>query len=210
MLSAPTVRAILQSYELNHSDLLCQQIQSYADLLMKWNKRISLTSVENPEEMVSYHFAESFLAVKACESLHGWLADVGSGAGFPGLALKLYIPTLEVSLIESNSKKCAFLAEVIRSLQLEGVEVIRARYEEIKKPTDSFDLVTARALGDVASLLKWAGGAISPGGRVLLWLGTDGIDTARTASDRWTWREPYAIPRTKSRFTLVGYRKSSH
>jgi 16S rRNA (guanine527-N7)-methyltransferase len=208
MLSLPTIRAILQSYDLNDAELLCHQIQSYTDILLKWNKRISLTSVKDPEEIVRYHFAESFLAIKTCESLDGRLADVGTGAGFPGLALKLYVPALQVSLIESNSKKCAFLAEVIRSLQLEKVEVMRAGYEEIKKPKDPFELVTARALGDLRSLLKWAEGALSPDGRVLLWLGADGIETARTAVGHWTWQAPYAIPRTKSRFILVGSRKN--
>ncbi|MFZ0908660.1 MAG: 16S rRNA (guanine(527)-N(7))-methyltransferase RsmG [Candidatus Acidiferrales bacterium] len=202
-LSVPAIRSILQSYDLSVPDLLCEKIQSYTELLLKWNRRISLTSIENPEEIVRYHFAESFLATKACESLDGRLADVGTGAGFPGLALKMYVPTLQVSLIESNSKKCAFLAEAVRLLQLDGVKVIRSRYEEILAPEAPFDFVTARALGNLPSLLNWAAN-VTPIGRALLWLGTDGIDAARSASTHWAWSEHYSIPQTNARFILVG------
>ncbi len=202
-LSVPAIRSILQSYDLNAPVLLCEQIRSYTELLLRWNKQISLTAIESPEEIVRYHFAESFLATKACESLDGRLADVGTGAGFPGLALKMYVPTLQISLIESNSKKCAFLAETVRLLQLDDVKVIRSRYEEIRAPEASFDFVTARALGNLPSLLNWAAN-VTPIGRALLWLGTDGIDATRSASSHWVWSEPYPIPQTNARFILVG------
>src|SRR5271170_2352559 len=185
MVSVPAIRAILQSYDLNGYDILCEQIRAYVGLLLKWNKKISLTSVEDPEEIVRYHFAESFLATKACESLDGRLADVGTGAGFPGLALKIYIPALRVSLIESNSKKCAFLAEVIRSLELTGVDVIRSRFEDMMKPDNPFEFASSRALGDITSFLHWADGALSSDGRILLWLGAKGVEEVRSVAPSW-------------------------
>ena len=203
MLSLVAVGEILQSYNLDAPDLLCEQIRSYIALLLKWNKRISLTSVEEPAEIVRYHFAESFLAVKAYRSLDGRLADVGSGAGFPGIALKMYVPQLDVSLIESNSKKCVFLAEVIRSLELPKISVIHSRYQDMISPKSSFNLMSARALGEISAFLGWAAGAILSGGRVLLWLGTQGVDEA-SAAPNWKWKSPFAIPRTKGRFILVG------
>jgi 16S rRNA (guanine527-N7)-methyltransferase len=203
MVSLPAIREILQSYNLDAPDLLCEQIRSYIALLLRWNKRISLTSVEDPAEIVRYHFAESFLAVKACESLDGRLADVGPGAGFPGIALKMYNQSLEVSLIESNSKKCAFLSEVIRALELESIIVLRSRYQGIPEPEGAFDFVSARALGEISSFLGWAVGAIPLKGRVMLWLGAQGVDEA-LESKIWRWNPPFAIPRTKGRFILVG------
>jgi|ERR1700733_3749293 len=203
MVSLPAIRSILDSYNLDAPDLLCEQIRSYVALLLKWNKQIALTSVEDPAEIVRYHFAESFLAVKASLSLDGRLADVGSGAGFPGIALKMYVPSLEVSLIEANSKKYVFLAEVIRSLELPKISVIQARYQDLKSSGSSFNLLSARALGQISTFLDWAAGAILTEGRVLLWLGTQGVDEA-SAAPNWKWKPPFAIPRTKGRFILVG------
>jgi 16S rRNA (guanine527-N7)-methyltransferase len=156
--------------------------------------------VLDPEEIVKYHFAESFLATKAVDALSGRLADVGSGAGFPGLALKIYLPGLQVSLIEANSKKCVFLAEVIRSLRLEGVAVVHTRFEGIE---DNFDIVSSRALGSIPKLLVWAQSVTLPSAHALLWLGPKGIREA-SASPRWTWNQPYAIPATTGRFILSG------
>ena len=208
MPSLPRIRKILDSYDLNSSDVLCEQIRSYIELLLRWNKRISLTSVLDPEEIVKYHFAESFLAAKAVEALSGRLADVGSGAGFPGMALKMYVPSLQVSLVESNAKKCAFLAEVIRSLELETVDVLCSRFEDIGKPTKPFNFVSARALGAIPSFLNWTESAILDSGRALLWLGAQGVAEA-SAARNWAWDSPFAIPGTKGRFILAGSPKSA-
>jgi 16S rRNA (guanine527-N7)-methyltransferase len=203
MLSAATIRGILQGYNLNASDVLCEQIRSYIELLLRWNERISLTSVATSEEIVKYHFAESFLAAAACQSLDGRLADVGSGAGFPGLALKMYVPSLRVSLIESNVRKCVFLAEVIRVLELEDADVICSRYEDLENSTKPINLVSARALGAISSLLEWTATAILEHGRAMLWLGATGVEEASSVPN-WAWDPPFAIPRTKGRFILVG------
>jgi 16S rRNA (guanine527-N7)-methyltransferase len=203
MLSVAAIRGILQCYNLNASDVLCEQVRSYIELLLRWNKRLSLTSVATSEEIVKYHFAESFLATAACQSLDGRLADVGSGAGFPGLALKMYVPSLRVSLIESNLRKCVFLAEVIRALELEDTDVICSRYEDLESSTKPFNFVSARALGAIRSLLEWMATAIPDHGRALLWLGATGVDEA-SVFPNWAWDPPFAIPRTKGRFILVG------
>jgi 16S rRNA (guanine527-N7)-methyltransferase len=208
MLPLPTIRRILQVYDLNSSDALCEQIRSYIELLLKWNKRLSLTSVLDPEEIVRYHFAESFLATKAVDALSGRLADVGSGAGFPGVALKLYVPSLQVSLVESNAKKCVFLAEVIRSLELDTVDVLCSRYEDIGKPAKPFNFASARALGSIPFFLNWTESAILDGGRALLWLGAQGVGEA-SAAGNWDWDSPFAIPGTKGRFILAGVPKSA-
>src|SRR6202047_5406015 len=100
------------------------KIREYVRLLLKWNQSVSLTSVVDPVEILARHFGESMfvsglLPVENCR-----LADLGAGAGFPGLALKIACPNLRLVLIESNKKKCAFLSEVVRSLELKAVEVL--------------------------------------------------------------------------------------
>jgi len=117
-LSVREIRAVLESFELAATDQFCEQIRAYIDLLLVWNRRISLTSIVSPEEIVRTHFAESLLATKAATEILGRLADVGTGAGFPGLALKIAFPALSVILLEPNLKKCAFLNEVKSMLDL--------------------------------------------------------------------------------------------
>ncbi len=99
------------------------QISEYVQLLLKWNKSISLTSIVDPAEVVARHFGESMYAAKLLPVENCRLADVGTGAGFPGLALKIASPGIRLTLIESNKKKCAFLAEVVRTLEFTEVEI---------------------------------------------------------------------------------------
>ena len=136
-------------------------IQSYIGLLLQWNRSISLTTVTDPEDVVRFHFGESLFAASCVPITDGRLADVGSGAGFPGLPLKMLIPSLDLTLIESNAKKAAFLAEAVRRLGLDGVHIFRGRMEEFQDGLDlisstSFDVITARAFGQFDSLLAWS------------------------------------------------------
>jgi 16S rRNA (guanine527-N7)-methyltransferase len=199
------IRSILESFELTAADPLCEQIRTYIDLLLRWNRRISLTAIESPEEIVRTHFAESLLATKAVPNLHGRLADVGTGAGFPGLPLRMYMPDLQLTLIEPNAKKCAFLAEVVRTLELDNAEIIQRRYEDVRKPDPPFDIVTARALGQFQEFAEWAESVVAPGGLVMVWTGPDGKSELERKKS-WKWPAPYAIPGSKHRLIVVGTR----
>src|SRR6202161_3581947 len=105
------------------SPLLCYQIRSYIDPLLRWSRRISLTTVTDPSEILRFHFGESLLAVPSVPIRHGRLADVGSGAGFPAGPIRMVSEPLSVVLIESNQKKATFLMEVVRALKLEHTDV---------------------------------------------------------------------------------------
>ena len=178
-------------------------IRAYISLLLRWNQKISLTTVVDPLEMLRFHFGESIFAAFSVPIEKGRLADVGSGAGFPGLALGVVLPTLSITWIESNSKKAAFLAEVARELNLPHVEVLRKRFEEAPGKLGEFDYVTARALGNYGDLLGWSRGALSDSGQVVLWLGE--AECRRISADpSFTWRDPLLIPGSKRRFVLVG------
>src|SRR5580658_912474 len=172
--SVREIRNVLESFELAVTDQFCEQIRSYTSLLLLWNRRISLTSITSPEEIVRTHFAESLLATKTVVKVHGRLADVGTGAGFPGIPLKMYIPALRLTLIEPNAKKCAFLAEVVRTLELKDVEIIQKRYEDVRRPEPAFDIVTSRALGQFLEFAEWTESVLAPNGRVMVWTGPDG------------------------------------
>src|SRR5579863_5761146 len=87
-------------------------IRAYISLLLKWNRAVSLTTVTNPVEIVARHFGESIFATKLLPMDNCRLVDIGTGAGFPGLAIKTFCSKLELMLVESNKKKCAFLNEV--------------------------------------------------------------------------------------------------
>jgi 16S rRNA (guanine527-N7)-methyltransferase len=142
-------------------------------------------------------------AANALPILKGRLADVGSGGGFPGLPLEMIVPDLRVSLIESDARKVAFLREVIRALDLSGVDVIRSRFQDLAASNAKFDYIAARALGRWTELLRWAAHALSSDGSVLLWLGS--ADAEKLSHTRgWYWRSPIAIPNAKQRVLLVG------
>ena len=178
-------------------------IREYVLLLLKWNQSISLTTVTDPEEIISRHFGESMFANKLLPMESCRLADVGTGAGFPGLPLKILSPSLELVLIESNKKKYAFLSEVVRTLGLKGVEVIPDRFEQIRPENFRIDFISARALGDFKELFRWSAQALKPGGRILLWVGAE--DATRLASNpSWIWEPATRIPDSQRRYILMG------
>jgi 16S rRNA (guanine527-N7)-methyltransferase len=179
------------------------KIREYIRLLCKWNQSVSLTSVVDPAEILARHFGESMfvcclIPVKNCR-----LADLGSGAGFPGLALKIVCPGLRLILIESNKKKCAFLSEIVRSLELENVEVMPIRFEEIRVSPDFADVITARAVGGFPDILRWAKAALSRRGHLILWVGGDD-STKVSSTPGWIWKPAVKIPESQRRFVLIG------
>jgi 16S rRNA (guanine527-N7)-methyltransferase len=198
-----SIQETLAKFGVAASGQLCQKIRDYVSTLLLWNQKISLTSITSPAEILERHFAESLFAASAVPITARRLADVGSGAGFPGLALALFLAGTEVTLIEANAKKATFLAEVARKLELGRVRVIRKRTDEIGVDEPIADCITARATGQFTSLLKWSAAALQPGGQLVLWIGFADVERlAQHAS--WAWREPIPIPRSKSRVLLVG------
>ena len=197
------VRRSLEPYGIRPSPAHAEAIQRYVALLLQWNQKISLTSLRDPPDILERHFGECMFAASAVPITSGRLADVGSGAGFPGLALKIACPELEVVLVESNVRKSAFLSEVVRLLNLDGVEVVRSRMEDFSVRAGFAGFVSARAVGNFDRILRWARKALSGEGQVLLWLGAA---DAKEVSSRhgWGWREPIEIPGSHRRVLLVG------
>ncbi len=205
--SAGQIEAALVPFGVALSDDQITQFSKYLDLLVHWNQRVNLTAVNDPDEIVSRHFGESIFALSIVPMSHGRLADVGSGAGFPGLPLKIASSGLDVLLVEPNLKKCAFLAELAAQLGSEGVSIARSRYEEYPFATTPFDFIVSRALGNHRALLRWARSVLAENGKVILWLGAE--DSVLVGRSRgWEWDAPVLIPSSRRRVILVGRPKS--
>lgn len=179
------------------------KIRAFTLLLLKWNRSVSLTTITDPVEIVGRHFGESMYASRLLPVEDSRLADVGTGAGFPGLALKIACPSIHLTLIESNKKKCAFLSEAARALELTDIEIRGERFEEIRPETVEFSIITSRAVGEFKQLLRWSTSALGKRGHLMLWVGVE--DSNRIArSPNWTWLPAVHIPESQRRFILMG------
>jgi 16S rRNA (guanine527-N7)-methyltransferase len=134
----------------------------YYKELLQWNAKMNLTAITGPEEAAIKHFLDSLLVAKHVP-LSGSLVDIGSGAGFPGLPLKIVQPGLQVVLVEAVRKKASFLRQVVRLLRLEGVEVYNGRVEDLDRPA-AFDYATSRAFSEFALFCRLAAPLLKPGG----------------------------------------------
>jgi len=188
-----------------------KDISMYIDILLRWNARLNLTAVREPQQIVTRHFGESLFAALNLfpEPQQGRLkvVDVGSGAGFPGLPFKLWAPEIQLTLIESNHKKSTFLREVIRGLGWNGMEVYQGRAEEF--PTGSADLVTLRAVEHFKKILPRAAALVRPSGRIALLIGQSQVDEAVTLLPGFQWLPPAQVPSSASRVLLVGNKSES-
>src|SRR6266849_5269861 len=169
MVPLALVRSSLEPYGVRPSPAQAEAIQLYVALLIQWNQKVSLTSLRAPTVILQRHFGECMFAASAVPISGGRLADVGSGGGFPGLALKIACPALHVFLIESNVKKATFLAEVIRELGLAETRVLVSPYEELGEEVAPLDFVCSRALGEFNKFLGWAHSERVAVSQAILW-----------------------------------------
>jgi len=205
-LSEQTIRNALKEFDLEVSDIQVCQIQKYMKILLIWNEKLNLTAIRDPLDIMYRHFCESMYAGASFPMEKGRLADVGSGAGFPGLPLKILRPNLHVFLIESNVKKATFLAEVIRGLELADARVLVSRYEELAEEVAPLDFVCSRAVGDFRVLLEWAGSKQVAARQVVLWIGARDLEVIRRIKT-WDWRDPIPVPHSMRRLLLVGIKR---
>ena len=130
----------------------------YIAELKHWNERINLTAVTDDREIAIKHFLDSLTIVPYLRGVNKVL-DIGAGAGFPGLPLKIFAPSIAVCLLEASQKKCFFLRHVVRGLQLEGIEIVHGRAEDpaiIKQYAGGFDLVVSRAVAGLFPSVRLA------------------------------------------------------
>lgn len=133
------------------------QFYTYMELLLEWNKKINLTAIINPEEIILKHFIDSMTIAKYIKE-NKKLIDVGTGAGFPGIPLKIIREDIEITLLDSLNKRVNFLNEVIEQLKLKKITAIHSRAEELgknKKYRENFDYATSRAVANLSTLAEY-------------------------------------------------------
>ena len=165
-----------------------EQFVRYREELLDWNTRVNLTAITNPEEVQVKHFLDSLSLLLVYDKPQTRLLDIGTGAGFPGLALKIVRPEWQVVLLEATGKKVTFLRHVIDTLHLTGVEVVHGRAEELAhKPQyrATFDVVTARAVAALPTLLEYSAPFCRVSGEIILFkkgdIGSELIQGQRAA-----------------------------
>ena len=142
--------------ELNSKQL--NQLEKYYEMLVKYNEFMNLTGITEHDQVFLKHFYDSLTIIKAIDlNKKESLCDIGTGAGFPGLVLKICFPNLKVTLLDSLNKRVEFLRDVIKELELDNIEVIHTRAEEYAlKNRNKFDVTTARAVAHLSILLEYA------------------------------------------------------
>jgi len=207
MLVEADIHRLLDPFELELSSAQIGQIITYLELLLRWNAKINLTAIRNPEECVTRHFGESLYLARRL-ALDGRLLDIGSGAGFPGLALRIVFPNLTTTLLEPVAKKRAFLKEAARACGIPLVDVRADRLEEYVRTTSraGFDAVTSRAVGQFERLVPQATELLRPGGKLCLWVSRAQGAELRHARIAVNWGAPIVLPMAREREVWVGTR----
>ncbi len=160
----------------NLSDKQLKQLEYYAKFLVEYNTKVNLTAITEFEEIVEKHFYDSLIPLLH-KDLKGTLVDVGTGAGFPGVVLKIARPDLKVILLEPLNKRCVFLNELINSLALKDIEVINVRGEDFAiKHREAYDYVTARAVTNLKALIEICGAMVKVDGYFIALRGKDGLN----------------------------------
>jgi len=182
-------------------------VQSYLEMLLKWNSKINLTAIRNSDEIVTRHFGESLFAASRIfpnQNSTASVIDIGSGAGFPGLPIKIWAPGVSLTLIESNQRKATFLREVVRALNLPQIEVVMDRAENL--PIQA-EVVTLRAVERFERVLPIVPRLLRPNGQAALLIGSAQVEVAKAALPLH-WQEPIPIPLSRSRVLLLGRAQS--
>ena len=188
---------------------------SYIDLIQFWNSKFNLTAIRSTPLIVRHHFIDS-LAMARFTDPDKRLMDIGSGAGFPGIPLKIISPDKEIILVDSQRKKVNFMREVIRDLNLKGVEVIEARVEELNPSKNGlFGESVARAFGSLDQFLQISAGLLTPGGQGLFMSGPKGPTAYTHIKDKCIEEgfiksriESYRLPIGNEQRTLLIFSKN--
>jgi 16S rRNA (guanine527-N7)-methyltransferase len=210
------IAALLEPFiEASLSESQLNQISMYIDLLIRWNARINLTAIRKEEEIVTRHFGESFFLASHVFPFPSPLSappqvlDIGSGAGFPALPLKIWAPQIHLTLIESNHKKATFLREVARALILTNIDVIPDRAEAVADSLGTrANVVTLRAVENFEAILPQAVTFLAPNGTLALLIGATQVQKL-AALPTLKWSPPIPVPQSHARVLSIAVLEKS-
>lgn len=185
---------------------LSESIYAYLKLLEKWNRKLNLTGARGLEELVRLHFAESFFGATLIQPGEGPILDVGSGAGFPGMAMKLILPGESIYLVESRVRKAAFLSTVRRELKLRGVTVVNCSLRQCQIGTfpSPPQLLTLRAVGNPAEIVQEAARLLNPAATLLLFTTESRSGSICDVLPQIRWHQKTPIPWSREKVLLKG------
>ena len=164
------------------SERQIQQFADYARLLVEWNEKMNLTAITALEEIYEKHFYDCLLLHRLVK-LEGSLCDVGAGAGFPSIPCKIAFPQLHVTIIEPLGKRCVFLRELCKELQLENVTILNERAEDVAKNSmQRYDIVTARAVANLRVLSELCVPLVKVNGYFATMKGANGLEEKQDAT----------------------------
>ena len=155
----------------------------YMELIIDWNKKINLTAITEPGEVINKHFIDSISILKQIESKDK-VVDIGTGAGFPGVPIKIANPSIEITLVDSLNKRINFLKEIIKELDLKGIEAVHARAEEFgqsKAYREKYDVVTSRAVARLNILVEYMLPIVKVGGKCICMKGPESEEEIKEA-----------------------------
>lgn len=153
---------------------MLKQLDIYYHFLVEYNEKVNLTNIAKEEDVYLKHFYDSITVLKEHNLEGKALVDVGTGAGFPGIVLKIMVPSLKLTLVDSLNKRIIFLNELIKMLDLKEVETVHARFEEYSLlKEETFDYVTARAVSNISFLAEATVKLLKVGGSLILMRGSN-------------------------------------
>lgn len=172
------LQSLLAGIDIHLTSQQAELFETYCLELLEWNKKFNLTAIEEEEEIIIKHFYDSLLGMK----IKGWkgngmLLDMGSGAGFPGIPLKIVNPWLDITLVDSLKKRVGFLEHIIQILGLDHSRAIHGRGEDIgqdDKHREKYDVVVSRAVAKMPVLAEYCLPLVKPGGYFLAYKGPEG------------------------------------
>ena len=212
-------KSFLEKIEIELDEKQIEQFYDYMQRLLKWNEKINLTAITQPQEIIIKHFVDSLTISKYIKE-NAKIIDVGTGAGFPGIPLKIYRNDIEVILLDSLNKRINFLNDAINKMGLDKIGAIHGRAEEFvhnKEYREKFDIATSRAVANMATLSEYLIPFVKVNGMVVAMKGSDvkqEIDESKRAINVLGGKifgvEEFNLPDTDIRRNVILIEKEKH